>query len=138
MTAPPLAAFAALILAMVAVPAHAAPEGDSPLARYRWKARVLVVLAPDAGDAKLLRQRELLTAMKTGADERDLATVEALGNSEQASALRKHFGLGGGFQALLVGKDGGEKLTSDDPLGPDELFPLIDSMPMRQDEMRKR
>ena len=41
----------------------------------------------------------------------------------------------GEFQAILVGKDGTEKLRSDAPLSADELFAVIDAMPMRQAEM---
>ena len=138
MNNPALIAFASVVLVMAAFPGHAAPRVDDPLAIYRGKARVLVVLAADPTDAKLRRQKELYADMKAGAEQRDLALVEALGSSAEATALRRTFGLGEGFQAMLVGKDGGEKLTSTDPLGPAELFPLIDSMPMRQDEMRKR
>ena len=131
-------AFAAAILAMAAFPGHAAPAFDDPLAAYRGKARLLVVIAPDAADPKLLRQREAFVAMKDGATERDLALVEAVGSTAQADALRRLFALDESFHAVLVGKDGGDKLTSSEPLGAEQLFPLIDSMPMRQREMRKR
>ena len=41
-------------------------------------------------------------------------------------------------QAVLIGKDGGEKLAATHLLGPEDLFPLIDPMPMRQEDMRRR
>ena len=129
---------ASVTLAMAAFPGHDAPNLDDPLAAYRDKARVLVVLAPTATDPSLLRQREIFAAMKEGAGERDLALLEAIGSGEQARALRRLFGLDESFHAVLVGKDGGDKLTASNPLGADQLFPLIDSMPMRQREMRKR
>jgi hypothetical protein len=39
---------------------------------------------------------------------------------------------------LLVGKDGGVKLSSSSPLSASTLFGTIDAMPMRIDEMRRR
>ncbi len=40
------------------------------------------------------------------------------------------------FLVVLIGKDGGEKLQSDKPVTIEQLKRLIDSMPMRQDEMK--
>ena len=44
---------------------------------------------------------------------------------------------GAPFWIVLIGKDGGVKLRSDDA-GLDQIFDLIDSMPMRQAEMREQ
>ncbi|MEL6844299.1 MAG: DUF4174 domain-containing protein, partial [Bacteroidota bacterium] len=42
------------------------------------------------------------------------------------------------FVAILIGKDGGRKLRREgNVLEEPDLFPLIDSMPMRQREMRQ-
>jgi len=50
--------------------------------------------------------------------------------------IRKRLGVvGGSFQVLLIGKDGGVKLRSSEPVSMKDLFGLIDSMPMRQQEM---
>lgn len=122
-----------LLFASVAPAPAAAPD---PLARYRWNARVLVAVAPDAADPALVRQRRLFAAMGQGARERDLVLVEAAGPSGEA--LRQALGCEPGvFTAVLIGKDGGAKLRSPDPLGADRLFPVIDAMPMRQDEARR-
>ena len=114
-----------------------ASTSDDPLAIYRWKSRVIVALTPSATDPNLDRQRRLYHDMGHGARERDLVLVEAVGPSPAAAALRRRFDVVSGFTALLIGKDGGEKLRSDTPVGPADLFPLIDTMPMRQQEMRK-
>ena len=128
-----LLASAGLLSAMLANPAEAA--GD-PLAAYRWKARVLVVVAADAHDPKVTRQKALYEGMRAGADERDLVLVQGFGTGEAAQLLRQRLSLHDlGFHVLLVGKDSGTKLQSDEPLGPDDLFPVIDAMPMRQGEM---
>ena len=129
-----LAALAASLL--VATAATGASSGD-PLAPFRDKARVLVALAPSASDPGLVEQRRLFAAMGPDAAARDLVMVEAADEGARSAALRRRFGAGSGFKAVLVGKDGGEKLASAVPLGPDDLFPLIDAMPMRRREMRR-
>ena len=116
----------------------AGAAGD-PLTPYRWKARVLVVSAPDPGDRALLTQRRALASVDAAARERDLVLIEALGDDARAQALRRRFGLPqDAFGAVLVGKDGGAKLTSTEPIPPRKLFSTIDAMPMRRDEMRGR
>ena len=42
------------------------------------------------------------------------------------------------FQIQLIGLDGGVKLEQKFPLESDELFRIIDSMPMRRSEMRRK
>jgi hypothetical protein len=56
-----------------------------------------------------------------------------------ASALKAPFGVANAsFRAVLVGKDGGAKLSQPTPLDAARLFATIDAMPMRRDEMRSR
>ncbi|MDX7950460.1 DUF4174 domain-containing protein [Lichenihabitans sp. Uapishka_5] len=131
-----IAALLALPLALAAaIPAAAAPDS---LAAHRWTHRVVLVLTPDAADTRLAEQRAILNHMGAAARHRDLTLVAVTGDTAEAGALRRRFGLGSGFQAVLVGKDGGAKLTAAEPLRPEALLPLIDAMPMRQDEMRRR
>jgi hypothetical protein len=42
------------------------------------------------------------------------------------------------FRAVLIGRDGGVKLRQDEPILAADLFALIDSMPMRKQEMGRR
>ena len=42
------------------------------------------------------------------------------------------------FSVILIGKDGGVKLRSAEPVSAEAIFGLIDGMPMRQREMRNR
>jgi hypothetical protein len=69
-----------------------------------------------------------------GAVERDLVLLAYDDATSQGSAaapmLRRH-----GFGAILMGKDGGEKLSSGQPPGTDGL--LLDAMPIRRQEMRQ-
>lgn len=59
-------------------------------------------------------------------------------SDEFVSGLQGRYNLDGtAFRVLLIGKDGGVKLNSTDVVGPEQLFSLIDAMPMRQQEMRQ-
>lgn len=131
----PIGAALALILG---AGAGAAADGD-PLAAYRWRSRVLVVSAPSASDAGLRAQREMLDAARAGGRERDLVILEAVGAGAEAQRLRRRLTLPADrFRAVLVGKDGGAKLASDEPIPAARLFGVIDAMPMRRDETRGR
>lgn len=121
-------------LGMAAV-AHAA---DDPLAAYRWTSRVLVVSAPRPDDRRVAAQREAFAAAEAGMTERDLVTVELLGRDEAATRLRARLGLPkDDFRVVLIGKDGGVKLTRDAPIPTQTLFSTIDAMPMRREERRR-
>lgn len=50
--------------------------------------------------------------------------------------LRAALGVeGGAFSLRLIGKDGGVKLARDAVVPMDEIYALIDTMPMRRSEM---
>lgn len=140
-TAPGIAAAMLAILASVG-PADA-------MSAYRWSKRPLVVFAPDAGNAALASQRGIVAGSRGGLIERAMVIVYVVGDrvtSElgggpgmSAQALRARYGVSrGAFRAILVGKDGGAKLSSSAPLAAGTLFRTIDAMPMRAQEMRRR
>lgn len=116
---------------------------------YVWANRPVVLFADDAGDAELVRQRGLLDARAAGLAERDMVLVEAVGGgvrvqgrgvAASAAALRERYGVAddAGFVFLLVGKDGGVKLRRGEAVDSEELFAVIDAMPMRRREMGER
>ena len=120
-----------------------AATGADSLAGYRWRKRIVMAFAPARDDPRLAGQRGELQALTQGADERDVVLIEVRGDEVRpasagsAQALRDRFGVGSrGFTALLLGKDGGVKLRSDEPITAARLASTIDAMPMRQDEMR--
>ncbi|KJZ22232.1 hypothetical protein TW83_18750 [Paracoccus sp. S4493] len=96
------------------------------LAALRWQARPVVVLGPEA---QVARQIADLQAHAEQLAERE---VVILTDGPGADALRD----GQGFQVLLIGKDGGIKMRSARPVAAEDILSLIDSMPMRQQEMR--
>jgi hypothetical protein len=117
--------------------------------QYAWKLRPVLIFAPREGDPDLFRQRTALTGREQGIAERDIVLIEVIGDSVRtvvgprysapAETLRDTFDIDEGqFQLLLLGKDTGVKLRSDKPVPAENLFSLIDSMPMRMQEMRAR
>lgn len=57
----------------------------------------------------------------------------------EVRALQQRFTVPSGtFTLVLVGKDGGVKMTEARPVPLAEIFALLDSMPMRQQERRDR
>ncbi len=115
---------------------------------YLWKYRPVVVFAATDADVGLAEQRRIVAANRKGFSERHVAVVWVAGNSVSAelgpgpgmtaAQLRARFGVAAGsFRAVLVGKDGGTKLSQSTPLSAATLFGAIDAMPMRRDEMRR-
>lgn len=122
------------------------PEAHA-MSVYRWKKRPLVVFAPSEEAAAA--QRAIVAQNRAGFAERDMVIVYVIAGSVtsdlgggpglDAGAMRRRYGVGANeFRALLVGKDGGVKLSQSSPLSAATLFREIDSMPMRQQEMRRR
>ena len=54
-------------------------------------------------------------------------------------SLRKRYNVNQGeFAVILVGKDGGIKLNRQNETRLEEIFDLIDAMPMRREEIRQK
>lgn len=127
----PVALLAGAVLLAAVMPAASA---GLDLDRYRWKSRVLVIAAA-ADDPRAAAQDRIAEAAGAGMRERDLVVVRAIGEGRETAALRRRLGLPAtGFRAVLVGKDGGAKLTAEAPIPAERLFSTIDAMPMRQEE----
>jgi hypothetical protein len=123
--------------------------GETALDRYRWQNRILLVFAPDADSALYRRQQEMLIVAERGLNERDMViifvirdTVSTKGRPAAAVAavdLRDAYGvLPHEFRVVLIGKDGDVKLRQEEPISMADLFALIDSMPMRKQEIGQR
>lgn len=132
----------ALALVVATGTSHASAAG---LDAFGWKNRVLVVFA-NPGDPDATEQRRLLVEDTKALADRDMVVLEVVGDTLKpiygtaaavtAQELRKDAGIeeGSHFTAILVGKDGGIKLRATEPVALDQLFGLIDSMPMRANE----
>jgi hypothetical protein len=107
-----------------------------PLSGLLWKERPLVVVADTSADPRFQKQITALEVRKHALLDYDIKLVALTGDS---SVLRHKLRLPAtGFAVALVGKDGGVKETWRDPVDPDRIFALIDRMPMRRDEVRRR
>ena len=139
-----------LVVVSMAQAGEKGSVGDLDLDALRWKNRVLVLFSPSESDASFQLQKQGLASSAEGVVDRDLVILEIMeqgqsrtGNQllseKSVQAIRKRFEVQAGtFQVLLIGKDGGVKLRSTEPVSTKDLFGLIDSMPMRQQEMGSR
>lgn len=92
--------------------------------RAAGEPRRVEIAAPDRADAAYREQAGDLLAAWAGLRERDVEVTVRLG--APAFAFR------------LIGRDGGVKLRRDRPVPAEELFAVIDAMPMRQAERREK
>lgn len=103
-------------------------------AQFSDKRQLLIFGA--AQSTAVQQQLALLNKDAGGLQERDLQVVQAAGKQ----ALYKKYKVSDAepFVLVLVGKDGGEKYRSLKPVTTDAIFDIIDAMPMRQSEMRRK
>jgi hypothetical protein len=132
------AVFLGVFLMITGSSSSLSSETKDPLAPYRWRSRLVVIFGASPDDPRVIDQRRVIGHMGADARERDLAVVEFLGSVATAQAMRAKLHVPrDGFQAVLIGKDGGPKLSSSEPIAASKLIETIDTMPMRQQEMRK-
>ncbi len=115
----------------------------------RWNNRLIVLSADAASDSEFDTQRRSLLRDAPALDERHLIVIELRSDggrfgdrtvdAEGIADLRRRWDIPtDGFHAVLVGKDGRSKRRWSTVFDPAEMHDLIDTMPMRQDEMRSR
>ncbi|RXF69581.1 DUF4174 domain-containing protein [Hansschlegelia zhihuaiae] len=135
---------AALVAAGVAAPAAAAG-----LDAFRGKSRPVVVFAPSREAPAVADQLKRLAGAREALTEREMPVfvvttrgVTTLSGGRApatltAAGLRQAYGVkDDAFAIVLVGKDGGEKLRSAEPVDAAKLTGLVDEMPMRKQETR--
>ena len=86
--------------------------------------------------AKVLLQDQDWFGSSKGFGERHLKTTIC----DEGDCNKKYLDYikaGSKFNVLLIGKDGGVKATWNRLINTNELFALIDAMPMRKSEMKK-
>ena len=139
-----------LFSGMVAGMASGATPDSVELNVYQWKNRLLFLFAPSEDDPYYLSLKREIEHHAMGVLDRDLLIAHVLEkgegrlgkvplNSGQALSLRKQLSVPPGqFMVILIGKDGGEKFRQDGTVELKEIFQIIDAMPMRQQEMKKK
>jgi hypothetical protein len=134
---------------------------STSLARLRDVARVLLVFSPAAdspsfqkqmealglkggqrkvAEAELLERKVLVMAVLENASALPLRStvVRTLGAGEATEARARYGAKPGKFQVVLIGLDGGEKISSNQAIDLRTLNATIDAMPMRQRELREK
>jgi uncharacterized protein DUF4174 len=131
-----------LMTAPLALTGPGLPTGVKTVEDARWERRVLLVFPGLSPEAWASQQRRLEEARRA-LDERDVLVVRVGGGPEAAVRLpdtqeaRAHWKVAPGEGAVvLMGKDGEEKWRAALPTDLEPMFTLIDSMPMRQREMK--
>ncbi len=123
---------------MIPILFAAALAAPSTVADMRWQKRVLLLAAPTPDDPGIAAQRQALVGWDAEALERDLAIVTVIGDrvfgsTDLGQTLRARYRIPAGrFVAILIGKDGGEKMRAAKPIAPQVLAEAIDAMPMRR------
>ena len=126
------------------------PALAGDLASYRWKNRLLLLFAPSESEPGFADFDRRLAQERLGVADRDLVVFRIMEEGpsrvaqqplppEDVENLRRRFEVvAGRFTAILIGKDGGVKMRREHRADLREIFDRIDSMPMRQQEMREK
>ncbi|MBC5992751.1 DUF4174 domain-containing protein [Pontibacter cellulosilyticus] len=120
------------------------------LNKYMWENRVLLLFTPDAQNEEYTKQKTNISTNAKGLPERDMVLIDIEGDDvlrvngevqtgENGKHLREQFSVApDAFTILLLGKDGTEKYRSTNAVPVEDIYTIIDQMPMRQQEMRKQ
>ncbi|MEM6629726.1 MAG: DUF4174 domain-containing protein [Bacteroidota bacterium] len=124
---------------------------QTDLDSYRWENRLILLFYPSEQDLDYVEFDQQLEEEQAELEDRDLVVFrvfekgkswvgkEAL-SIEDIKVLRDRYRISQTEKVLiLIGKDGGEKLRQKgSEIALEPIFPLIDGMPMRRMEMRKK
>ena len=121
---------------------HGSDLTAQQLSDYKWKNRILILsdknldsdevntaLITIKGSTKELKERDIILFLHKEKMFYNLDKKEV--KSEGSNIISKYFS---GY--VLIGKDGGIKAKHPYPLNLEDLFNLIDGMPMRRTEMK--
>ncbi len=98
------------------------------LSAYKWENRLVVVQNSTLSDGPFLEQAKRLAPLDVSFEDRKLKLIDQRGVAHTNK----------GFQVLLIGLDGGVKARKENSFfSREELFVLIDSMPMRRYELEQ-
>ena len=116
--------------------------------QFRWKNRIVVLFSSDSGSDAYQTQVNIFSSLKKELLDRDLILIslfdnecstlngETISDSSDKSIRDSLSASDLSYSIILIGKDGGVKLKREMVLEPEELFHVIDRMPMRQREIR--
>ena len=103
------------------------------LNQYLWKNRIILTFADDEDHPDLIKLKAEMKENNCEILNRDLLHFHLSNDCKNGNHITTN---DQSFRILLIGKDGGIKYESNRSVSLIQLFELIDSMPMRQDEMQ--
>lgn len=139
-----------LIFSLMTETCQGQSAAENPLRTHLWENRIVLLFSEDSSEEKLQAQLQLFQQNQIDMKDRDLLVYQIFPEGgklttgkaltvEQALYLRARYKVSDkAFTVILIGKDGGSKLRKESVVAPSELFDLIDQMPMRQSEMRRK
>lgn len=117
------------------------------LSKHRWKDRLVLLLSDDLANPELRKQQQVLKGLKHELKDRKIVVytvtpeflytgLKEMNKNRNYTIYREYKKGKASFQVVLLGLDGGVKLREKRAVKPEELFGLIDRMPMRRAELR--
>ena len=113
---------------------------STPLKKYLWKNRVVVTFSPSKNNTERNFFLNSINRNLCNFNSRNIIHIDFIFNEENQkfekfeSSFENLSISTNEFRLILIGKDGGIKLNSR-KISLEEIFSLIDTMPMRQKEM---
>ena len=113
---------------------------STPLKKYLWKNRVVVTFSPSKNNTERNYFINSINKYLCQFNSRNIIHIDYIFNEknqeiEKFESSFENLSLSTSeFRLILIGKDGGIKLNSR-RISLEEIFSLIDTMPMRQEEM---
>lgn len=123
---------------------------------HQWKNRVLIIKSEDEINEQFKQQLKEFETSEAGLKERKIAIYRIMDNdfwlkdytgqfantSNTSGKITLKFKdeileASKNFEVILIGLDGGVKLRQSSLLTKEQLFQLIDSMPMRANELKR-
>jgi hypothetical protein len=121
------------------------------LTPYQWEKRILLIFSHKSTQSLLEEQKKILKTYRNDVKDRDLLvftipygkstfTTASKNIKVKSSVFYETFNVEkDDFSVILIGKDGGEKhRKTNQIISKEELFKIIDAMPMRKIEKEKK
>lgn len=118
------------------------------LKKHQWKNRVLLIYTDDKNADDFKHQIKVLSEDKKGLAERKLVVYQFTKNDFTTDfdkawltsnfLYKNYVNNNEPFKVLLIGLDGGIKLEQNKILSLEKLFSIIDGMPMRRRELKRK
>ena len=107
-----------------------------PLTEYLWKRRVVLSFSAAKSTPERILLLKQIEQYQCEFDDRQMVHIDLIAGSSDHQLLSRRFSVPKkNFNLVLLGKDGDVKLLTSQP-SLEKLLTLIDTMPMRQRELR--